>query len=573
MVQSPSHSANTADAALNGLAVALDSAQVIACLPDLFINRVTPFQSGADAATIRKLIDKVLWPMARESIAHPIMNRVRLTPQSRVLPYRILIAPLLEADHSRGFFAALRQHGQKQFTAADLAVLKAAIPDLHARFSARLGEAMELLRWPEFQLEVANRSHDTARACVVYLNLDQMHVVNEISGFAAGDEIIRKTGCLLRGEIAATGGIATHLSGDRFVAVLFDYTLNQARHWGETLRQQVEHTVSGVTVSLGVAELDPGGSLNHALAAAETACRTAKDRGRNRVELYASGEDTVIRRHAAISESREILDALDGDRLVLFAQPIVTLGDIPSISHHEVLLRIQCEDGETKSISGLLAAADRYQLFERIDRWVLSAMLPMVAQSAAMLHARGACFAVNVTGQSLSEPSFADFVRGELRQRAIPAGLVEFELTETAAVSNVAATQRFIARLAEVGARVSLDDFGTGLSSLVHLKELNVHRIKIDGRFVRDVLTNERSQALIQALVQIAGALGLQTVAEYVETEAIARHVRHLGVTCAQGYFYGHPVPLAALLERLTAARESGTGADDGAPVAAGTAA
>ena len=198
MVQSPSHSASTADAALNGLAVALDSVQVIACLPALFVNRVAPFQSGDDAATIRKLIDKVLWPMARESIAHPIMNRVRLTPHARVLPYRILIAPLLEADHSCGFFAALRRHEQKQFTAADLAVLKAAIPDLHARFSARLGEAMELLRWPEFQLEVASRSHDAARACVVYLNLDQMHVVNEISGFAAGDEIIRKTGCLLR---------------------------------------------------------------------------------------------------------------------------------------------------------------------------------------------------------------------------------------------------------------------------------------------------------------------------------------------------------------------------------------
>ncbi len=559
MVESTSSYGNSTDAGLKALATALDSAHVIAYLPSLFVNRVAPIPTGEDSATIRKLIDKVLWPMTQDSIAHPIMNRVRLTPQSRVLPYRILIAPLPEAVHARGFFAALRHHGQKQFCAADLAALQAAIPDLQARFSARLDAATGLLLWPEFPGEVASRSHHTERACVVYGNLDQMHVVNEISGFAAGDQLIGETGCLLRDEIISTGGIAAHLSGDRFVAVLFDYTLNQARHWGEHLRQQIERSerggVRGVTASLGVAELDPGGSLNHALAAAETACRIAKDRGRNRVELYVSGDDTVIRRHNAISESREILDALDGDRLVLFAQPIVTLADIPAISHYEVLLRIQCEEGETKSISGLLAAADRYQLFERIDRWVLSALLPLLTQSATPLQAQGACFAVNVTGQSLSQPSFADFVRGEIRHRGIPAGLVEFELTETAAVSNVTATQRFIARMAEVGSRVSLDDFGTGLSSLVHLKELDVHRIKIDGRFVRDVLSNERSQALIRALVQIANAIGLQTVAEFVESEAIATRVRQLGVDCAQGYYYGRPVPLADLLQRLTAPR------------------
>jgi diguanylate cyclase (GGDEF)-like protein len=567
MVEAKSDGGNSIDAGMNALASALDSAHLIAYLPSLFANRVTPIQSGADGAALRKLIDQFLWPMALDSIAHPIMNRVRQASQSEVLPYRILITPLLEADHSRGFFAALRRHEQKSFDATNLAALRAAIPQLQERFSARLDEVTGLLRWPEFQDEAASRSHHTEHACVVYANLDQMHVVNDIFGFARGDQLISETGRLLRDELISTGSIATHLSGDRFVAVLFGYTLNQARHWGEHLRQQIERSplcaTSGVTASLGIAELHPGGSLHHALAAAETTCRTAKDRGRNRVELYVSGDDTVIRRHNAISESREILEALEEDRLTLFAQPIMTLADIPTLSHYEVLLRLKGTDGDSKSISDLLAAANRYQLFERIDRWVLSTLLPLVAQSAQALHAQGVCFAVNVTGQSLSQPSFADFVRGEIRHRGIPAGLVEFELTETAAVSNVAATQRFIARMSEVGARVSLDDFGTGLSSLVHLKELDVHRIKIDGRFVRDVLTNQRSQALIQALVQIAGAIGLQTVAEFVESEAVATRVRQLGVHCAQGYHYGRAVPLADLLQRLAGP----------SPVAAGDAA
>jgi diguanylate cyclase (GGDEF)-like protein len=557
MVEASNSCGDSRDAGLNALAAALDSAHLIAFVPSLFVDWVTAVQSGSECAAIRKLIDQFLWPMALDVISHPIMNRVRQGPRSPVLPYRILITPLCETEHSRGFVAALRHHEQKPFDAANLAALKAAVPDLHERLSARVDEVTGLLLWPEFQAEAASRSLHTERACVVYANLDQMHVVNEISGFAVGDQLIRAAGGLLRDELISTRSIATHLSGDRFVAVLFDHTLNQARHWAEQVRQQIERSeqcaTHGVTASLGVAELHPGGSLHHALAAAETTCCIAKDRGRNRVELYVSGDDTVVRRHNAIGESREILEALDGDRLILYAQPIVTLADVPCISHYEVLLRIQAQDGDTKSISDLLPAADRYQLFERIDRWVLSKLLPLVAQSGDTLHRQGVCFAVNVTGQSVSEPSFADFVRGEIRHRGIRAGLVEFELTETAAVRNVTATQRFIARMAEVGSRVSLDDFGTGLSSLVHLKELDVHRIKIDGRFVRDVLSNERSRALIRALVQIADAIGLQTVAEFVESEAIATRVRELGVHCAQGYHYGRAVPLADVLRRLTA--------------------
>ncbi len=556
MVEASNISGSPTDADLSALATALDSAHVIAYLPSLFANRVTPIPSREASGTIKKLIEQFLWPMAQDCIAHPIMNRVRQAANSPVLPYRFLIAPLDETDHSKGFFAALRERGQKPFGPPDLVLMKAAIPGLQERFSARLDDVAALLRWPDFQDEAASRAHCTERACVVYANLDQLHVVNEISGFATGDRLIAETSRILRAATVSAGSMATHLSGDRFVAVLFDYTINQARHWGEQFRQQIERSEScarsGVTASLGIAELGSGDSLQHTLAAAETACRIAKDRGRNRVELYVSGDDTVIRRHNAISESREILDALEEDRLTLYAQPIVTLAEVPSLSHFEVLLRIKDADGETKSICDLLAAADRYQLFERIDRWVISTLLPLVATCADALHAQHACFAVNVTGQSLGQPDFADFIRSELRSRGIHPGLVEFELTETAAVRNVAATQRFIARMAEVGARVSLDDFGTGLSSLVHLKELDVHRIKIDGRFVRDVLSNQRSQALIRALVQIADAIGLQTVAEYVETEAIAARVRQLGVHCAQGFHYGRPVPLAEVLQRWT---------------------
>jgi Amt family ammonium transporter len=237
---------------------------------------------------------------------------------------------------------------------------------------------------------------------------------------------------------------------------------------------------------------------------------------------------------------------------VLYAQPILTFGDSTAPRHFEILLRVQRGGGEV-SIAGFLDAAERYQLLERLDRWVLARVLTTLAPKAEELRAMRASFAMNITGQSLSQPAFADFVRSEIKLHGIPAGMLDFELTETAAVRNLKATQRFIARMTQIGSRVALDDFGTGLSSLMHLKDLDVHRIKIDGKFVRDVLSNARSRALIRAMVQIAGEIGLETVAEFVENQEISDSVRKLGVQCAQGYFYGRPMPLVDALHGLLA--------------------
>ncbi len=160
---------------------------------------------------------------------------------------------------------------------------------------------------------------------------------------------------------------------------------------------------------------------------------------------------------------------------------------------------------------------------------------------------------MNVTGVSLSEPEFADHVAAELEKRGVPGSLLAFEFTETAAVRNLRATQNFVTRMREIGSRVALDDFGTGLSSLVHLKELAVQQLKIDAQFVRDILTDARSEALVRALVQIAGHLGLETVAEFVETKSTAAHLRKLGVRFGQGHLFGRSQPLEDVLAELLA--------------------
>ena len=543
---------------LQSLAAALKSEHIVLHAPSLFAESVVPPPAFADISSIDSLARHVLWPIAQKCNDTQILNRARLKRGAPVLPYRILVTPILVADRSVGALAALRTHAQPQFSDEDATTLTAAATRVQELLGRSSAGHSGLLRRPNLQTEVALRSKGQDVVSVVYADLDQLHAINEIAGFGAGDEVIRAVGRTWQSLLLPDGSVASRLSGDRYAAVLFNHTLTQAREWAERARDaiarlEIRGRRSRITASFGVASLPRGGEFEHTLAAAETACRAAKDRGRNRVEIYESADLSMMRRHEEVHESRVVLDALDSDRFALHCQPIVSLVSPSVPAHYEILLRLQGVDGAFLSIGDYLKAAERYQLLERLDRWVIEHVLAALAPRASELHALGVTFAINVTGPSLSEPEFADFVRAEVKRLGVPGSLLAFEFTETAAVRNVGATQRFVAQMAEIGSKVALDDFGTGLSSLVHLKELAIQQIKIDGQFVRDVVTDTRSEALVRALVQIAEQLGLETVAEFVETEQVAAHLKELGVRYAQGYLYGRAQPLEDTLAELLA--------------------
>ncbi len=521
-------------------------------------ERIHSRRASVAAGTLGAIVREVFAPLLRDGAGARILHRARLQPEAPVLNFRVAIAPLDRADPGAGLIAAVRDPDQAPFANDALTRLSAAVPRVAHALAARIEPDTGLLRWSAFEDELSRRDRSRI-ASLVYGNLDQMHLVNEIAGFEAGDRLIRHAGRAWRRQLASLDALGTHLSGDRFVAVLFGQTLNHTRTWAERMRDAIAEIPiggrhRGISASFGVVSIPTGQSCQHALAAAETACRVAKERGRNRVEVYEDGDNTIIRRHVAVRESDALAETLDGDRLVLYAQPIQALTPGAAPHHYEILARVQCAEGDTMSLSSFLDAAERYQLLERLDRWVVSRAVGMLAPVAAALSALGANFALNLTGQSLSQPEFADFVRTEIKRHALPPRLLDFEFTEIAAARNLNATRRFIERMAEIGSRVALDDFGTGVSSLVHLKDLEVFRIKIDGKFVRDVQQSARSQALIRAIVQIAEELGLETVAEFVEDAAIAERIRALGVHYAQGYFYGHAQLLEDTLAQLLGA-------------------
>ena len=541
---------------LNSLAERLQCAHLAVHAPVWNAELIVPAPPHDVAHDIGSLTRELLWWMAHERADAQMLNRMRLKSGGPIVPFRVLLCPLRADGSTVGLVAAIRARQQPAFETADLAVLSEAVPALEEQLRESAQGQGGIARWSALDLEVIQRFRDGEPTCVVYADLDHMHAINEAAGLAAGDGVLREIARLWQGRLLPEDCSACHLGGDRYAAVLFRHTINQARSWGDRVRKalaglNLAGTAGHVTASLGLAALTDRTGLSAALAAAETACRVAKERGRDRVETYATGDTTIMRRSAEVGESRLMMDAIDTGRLVLHAQPIVALEAFAHPSRFEILLRVRDHDDQLISVSEYLGAADRYQLLERLDRWVVESVLKLIKPHAQQLLAQAIRFSINLTGQSLAEPTFTDFVRTTVKQLAVPADLLVFEVTEGAALRNLAATRRFIDRVTELGASVALDDFGTGVSSLMHLKELAVQQIKIDGRFVHDILENSRSDALVRALVLIADRLGLHTVAEHVETEAVAKHLRSIGVRYAQGYLYGHPQPLTDTLSAL----------------------
>jgi EAL domain-containing protein (putative c-di-GMP-specific phosphodiesterase class I) len=291
--------------------------------------------------------------------------------------------------------------------------------------------------------------------------------------------------------------------------------------------------------------------LARALAAAELACKGAKKHGRDRVEVYTCGDDSMMRRHEDVVAVGKLRHALKTDGLLLYAQRIVPLQQTGSAGGYEVLMRLRDKDGTIVAPGALIAAAQRYQLLPTVDRWVASRALQMLAAYRGVLKSSGISISINVSGQSIGDEAFITLFTEQLRAANLPPGSITVEITEQAAVISLGRANDMIARMTAMGCRIALDDFGTGSNSLAYLKGLHITRVKIDGSFVRDVVANRRSQATVRGIVELAKGFSIDTVAEYVESAAIAEKVRDLGVDYAQGYAFGKPEPLDKILAEL----------------------
>jgi diguanylate cyclase (GGDEF)-like protein/PAS domain S-box-containing protein len=388
---------------------------------------------------------------------------------------------------------------------------------------------------------------------VVYLDLDQFKVVNDTCGHVAGDELLRQVGAVLVSQVRRRDTLA-RLGGDEFGVLLEHCQQGQALRIAHQMREAVQDLRfvwqdRGFTIgaSIGLVPIGPGvDTVATVFRAADDACYAAKEQGRNRVHLYEPDDHELAQRHGEMQWVPRIQEALAESRFTLFYQPIIALGE-GGRAHGEVLLRLLDHNGDLIPPSAFIPAAERYNQMPAIDRWVIRSVFAALRGPDTVMPS--GTVAINLSGQSLSDRQFLEFVEQQIEVCAVVLERICFEITETAAISNLSLAKRFFSALKPRGCRFALDDFGSGLSSFAYLKTLSIDFLKIDGGFVKDMMRDPIDHAMVEAIHRIGHVMGLQTIAESVEDERILARLKTIGVNYAQGYAVGRPRPLRKLAQ------------------------
>jgi diguanylate cyclase (GGDEF)-like protein len=488
-----------------------------------------------------------------------VVNHISKVQSDVAAPYKILACPVRHpSERVMGVLALFNPPSAPDFdlhqTRIAEVLAKRATSIIQAQYDASTG----LMTRQAFERQATALLGSTNSAdahTILYLDIDRLHVINETFGMHVGDDVIVNVAeCMAKS--LPPGALSARISGDRLAALIPNSSLDKAAIVAEKIRVAAAAIVPRagqgsfeVSVCLGVAPIGRSDNpLAHALATAEIACKAAKDRGRNRVEMFQDSDQSIIRRHTDILVVGKLREALGNNSFRLDAQPILPLRGNYGRPRFELLLRMLGDRGEIIPPGKFLSAAERYQLMPTVDRWVVRRACELHSASVGEDSAR---FAINLSGQSLQDESFLPFVIEQIKASSLPPGVLCFELTETATIGNLVKAQNFIRRLQDLGCQFALDDFGTGVSSLAYLKDLSVNYLKIDGSFVRDAIVNARSESMIKAIAQLAKVMCMETIAEYVETDVLRSRMADLGVDYGQGFAMGRAQHLEDLLREL----------------------
>jgi diguanylate cyclase (GGDEF)-like protein/PAS domain S-box-containing protein len=408
-------------------------------------------------------------------------------------------------------------------------------------FERRLGELVEQAR------------QSGSQHALLYMDMDNFKIVNDTSGHLAGDELLKQLAFLLSEHMRRNDTLG-RLGGDEFGALLENCPVEKAKSIAESLRTMVSEFrfvwggkmfEVGLSIGLVMVNRDTT-SLVEAMSSADMACYAAKEAGRNRVHVYVPGNMENEFKQRELLLVSDIRTALEKGRFELYGQEILALQPVPGQRRHfEVLVRMLDAQGKLVPPGVFIPAAERYGLIQAVDRWVAEHAVTLLSQAGA------ACdvdLSINLSGLFFREERIADYLRNVVIQAQIDPARLTFEITETAAISQLSKAVNFMREVKSLGCLFSLDDFGSGMSSFAYLKALPVDTLKIDGAFVRDMLEDLADRAFVEAIHRVAHTLGKKTVAEYAETTEIVEALREIGIDYAQGYGVGKPRLLAAIL-------------------------
>jgi diguanylate cyclase (GGDEF)-like protein/PAS domain S-box-containing protein len=416
-------------------------------------------------------------------------------------------------------------------------------------FQARHDQLTGLINRYEFdrktQLAIEDSISENRVHCIAYIDLDQFKIVNDTCGHMAGDVLLKQLANHIKAKVRSSDTLA-RLGGDEFALLLMGCDMVKAQEILEVLMQVVreyrftfDDKVFKTGASIGLTEISPNQSLtlSELLSTVDSACYAAKKEGGNRIHVYHYDDADIKEHNSQLEWVSRIHLGLENQQFVLYIQRMASLSEGAEL-HCELLIRMQAMDGSFYPPGYFLPAAERYHLMPKIDRWVVGEALSIIAR-------KGANFpyvcAINLSGQSLSEEGFLEYVVEQIKLNKVDTKRLCFEITETSVIANLNKARQFMHTLRQIGCRFSLDDFGSGLSSFAYLKNLEVDFLKIDGMFVKAIVNNKIDRAMVESINNVGHVMGLHTIAEFAENDEIINTLKEIGVDYAQGYGVAKP--------------------------------
>ena len=416
-------------------------------------------------------------------------------------------------------------------------------------YQARFDELTGLINRYEFdrkaQAAINEAASGTHVHSLAYLDLDQFKIVNDTCGHMAGDILLKELATNIKAKLRSSDTLA-RLGGDEFALLLMGCSLDKAQEIVNGLLQTVQdyrftydNKVFKVGASIGLIEISPNHNytLSDLISRVDSACYSAKGDGGNRIHVYRSDDMQLKNHNNQLQWVSRIHAALEQNQFVLYMQPFKSL-QANVEEHCELLIRMRSEEGILYPPGSFLPSAERYRLMPLIDRWVVAEALAAIARKGA--HFNKVC-AINLSGQSLSQDDFLDYVITQIKQHRVDTKRLCFEITETAVITNLDKARQFMQALRKIGCRFSLDDFGSGLSSFAYLKNFEVDFLKIDGMFVKGIVNNKIDRAMVDSINNVGHVMGLHTIAEFAENQDVIQVLKEIGVDYAQGYGVAMP--------------------------------
>lgn len=401
---------------------------------------------------------------------------------------------------------------------------------------------------------LCEKSSPDSKHVFCFMDLDQFKIINDACGHYAGDQLLRQIADLLHKSVRRSDTLA-RIGGDEFALLMEHCSLTKAKDVVQSVLNSVKSfrfywkgQSFQIGISVGLVALDPlSANLEEFMKQADAACYVAKRLGSNRVHVYCPDDEELARRYGEMHWLGRINKAFNEDLFKMYAQPIKAFAEDSTFVHFEMLLRMQDGHDEVISPDMFLPAAERYGLMPKIDTWVVKTVLSKLVTRPALIDSVE-FVSINLSGASMANASVLSEIKSAIQQSGIAPHKLCFEITETAAISNMGAAVELVNSLKSLGCRFALDDFGTGLSSFSYLKTLPVDFLKIDGMFIRDITHDALNEAMVKSINEIAHVMQIKTVAEFVENAKTQDMLKVFGVDYGQGYYLGRPVLLDDLL-------------------------